>query len=87
MDKLKLAKMAGSFVVSTGVGTVLKNAVNMTTPANLNPIQTMSVKVGTIVIGAYLSEHVLDYLEESIDKAWTGIKEAKAEAEEQLKEQ
>lgn len=87
MEKLKLVKLAGQFVVSAGVGSVLANAISMTTPANLKIHQKVSVQVGKVVIGAYVSDHILTYLDDSIDKAWNGIKEAKAEAEEKLKEQ
>lgn len=55
MNVTRIISTVVTSVVSTGVGTVVGHAVKATTPADLNNVKKLSVGVGSLAIGAFVS--------------------------------
>lgn len=79
MDPINILKGAAAFVVSTGVGAIVKNAVKATTPEDLKKFSKISVVVGTAVVSSMVADHSTTYVKERIDKTVDAIKKVKPE--------
>lgn len=80
-DKIKLAKGVAKFVVSTSVGSVIKNSIkNQVVPSN--QFEQVQLVVGAYVLGAMIGDKALDWADarfESAAQAYKKIKEAQEE--------
>ena len=67
-----LGKSAAGILISLGVGAVVQNAVNATTPFDQKLLKKISVKVGGYVLSSMVADHAVKYSFEQIDatKAW-----------------
>jgi hypothetical protein len=68
MDYLGLTKQVVGLVVSLGVGTIVKNAIEHTTPATISTLKKVGVGIGGFVISMMVSEVATKYTEQKIDE-------------------
>jgi hypothetical protein len=76
MSKLEIIKKVGGFIVSMGVGAIVNNAVKATTPIFTHPIKRVCIAIGTVVLGAMISDKAVQYTEKTIDETAIEIKKA-----------
>lgn len=80
MNKLGLVKNAISFVASVGVGVVVKNAVQHTTPDNLDKLTKVGIVVGGFVVGSMIADQASKYAENQVDEVVDGVNKVKEAA-------
>lgn len=76
MDAVKILHGTTKFVVSTGVGAIVKNAVKATTPEDIKKLSKLSVWVGTAVVSSMVAEAATKYTKEKIDSGIKAVKDA-----------
>ncbi len=76
-----LAKVAVNTVSSLGVGTVVNNAVRMTTPEKVSKLAKVGIIVGGFFLSSMVGDKIGTYAEEEIDKLVKIIKSIKIEKE------
>lgn len=84
MNKIELLKNGARAIVSTGVTTIITNAVMFTTPAGAmaNVISKVCIGASSIVLGAMVSEKAVKYTDEKIDEAVDFVKKSVEEEKE-----
>jgi|WetSurMetagenome_2_1015567.scaffolds.fasta_scaffold488962_1 hypothetical protein len=75
MDKVEILKLVAQFIISSAVGTVIGNAIKMTTPIQITTINKVAVGVGAFVISNVVGDIVADHAIEMVEKNVTEIKE------------
>lgn len=67
-----IGKSIAGVVISLGVGAVVQNAVNATTPLDQKLLKRIGVKVGGYVVSSMVADHAVKYSFEQIDatKDW-----------------
>lgn len=73
---LDLLKAGTSFVIGSGVGTIIGHAVRATTPEVITKFQKFSITVGTMAISAYAANGTANYTNEVIDEIAEAVKSA-----------
>ncbi len=63
-----LTKVAVNTVSSLGVGTVVNNAVRMTTPEKVSKLAKVGIIVGGFFLSSMVGDKIGTYAEEEIDK-------------------
>lgn len=66
--KTYLAKNMVSIITTAGVGTVVENVIKKTTPEDISRIQKIGIKIGSLVIGAMVSEKVEEFTVSKFDE-------------------
>ena len=79
MNKLAIAKLVVSGIVSVGVGAVTKNAISATTPIELNPYQKVTVAIGTAVVSSTLCALASKHATKKIDDIAEGYESITAQ--------
>lgn len=79
MNYLKLFKGAADLVVSIGAGAVVTNMVKATTPDDVQRMNKIAIKVGTVVISSMVGSAASSYASKSIDDAVETIKKTQEE--------
>lgn len=64
----QIIKGGATVVASLGVGLIIGNAVQMTTPANLSLIKKGLVSVGSVVLSGMVADKASDYTSKSVDE-------------------
>lgn len=64
----KMIKGGATVLASLGVGLIVGNAVQMTTPAGLSFIKKGLVSVGSVVLSGMVAEKASDYTGKSVDE-------------------
>lgn len=84
MNKIDLLKNGARAIVSTGVTTIITNAVMFTTPAGAMAtiIPKVCIGVSSIVLGAMVSEKATEYTDKKIDDAVELVKKTVEEEKE-----
>ena len=72
--KLEMVKTIGGLVVSIGVGAVVSNIINYTTPENTSKLGKACIYVGGTVIGWMAKEAATTYAEKKFDETVNNIK-------------
>lgn len=63
----KLIKFVSGLAVSVGVGNIVSNIVNKTTPENVGKIRKFCITAGGFVISSFLGAVAVGYTEKQID--------------------
>lgn len=79
MNTFGIIKGAVGIMVSAGVGTVVKNVINHTTPAHLSRMDKIAVKVGTLAIASVVSVVVENNISERLDGVHEQFLQTKAQ--------
>lgn len=87
MSKYENFKSAIEGVVSASVGLVITTVISKNTPADLNFLPKIGMKVGTLVIGSLLSSMAAKKITDGMDTAVAGVKKGIDEAEADLQVQ
>jgi hypothetical protein len=77
MINLNAVKMVTAFVASAGVSAVVKNAIKATTPFDQKLYNKIMVNVGTVFIGAVLSNQAAKYTSDVIDETASQYEQVK----------
>jgi len=75
MKKLELLKSAAGFVVSVGVGAIVGNAVQSTTPDTTGTFKKVCVCVGSFVLASMIKHEAVKYTENKIDDTVVQVKD------------
>lgn len=67
MDGITITKVIVKVVVTSGVGTIIGNAVRATTPADISKLDTVGVLVGSFFLGGLVAEKTAVYSDTVID--------------------
>jgi hypothetical protein len=67
MKKLEVIKAIAEIVVSVGVGAIVGNAVNSTTPGDIGKIRKACVVVGSFVLSSMVTDKAVKYTGKAID--------------------
>jgi hypothetical protein len=77
MNPIGIAKTVAGIASSVGVGAIVKNAINMSTPENVTKLQKASIFVGGIVLSGMVGEMATKYVNTTIDNTVEQFKDAK----------
>ena len=64
---IELTKLAGGLFIGGGVGAVVTNLIQVTTPKDVGKITKAAIYVGSIVVAGLASKAASDQLDEKID--------------------
>jgi len=84
MNALTITKAITGIAVSTGVSTVVRNAIAATTPVDLNRYNRIAVGLGSVAVSGLLSTMAVKRAEDAIDAFAEGFNKGKAAVEENL---
>lgn len=88
MNYLEPIKAVAGFVVSSGVGSIVGQALRNTIPEDANRIKKVVMGVGALALGSYASHKVSEFVDAQIDEANTNIRKAlKIDVEDPLTEE
>lgn len=76
MDAVKIVQGTTKFVVSAGVGAIVKNAIKATTPEDIKKLSKLSVWVGSAVVSSMVAEAATKYTKEKIDAGIQAVKDS-----------
>lgn len=76
INKLAIVKGASSLIVSVGVGAVLGNAIQATTPINASTVNTVLTAVGKFALSGILADASTKYVNNMIDDAALALKQS-----------
>ena len=68
MNYLGLTKQIVGLVVSLGVGSIVKNAIEHTTPSTITTLKKVGVGVGGFVLSMMVSDAATKFADEKIDE-------------------
>lgn len=68
MNYLGLTKQIAGFLVSFGVGTVVKNIVEYTTPSTITTLKKVGVSIGGFVLSAMVVDAATKFTDKRIDE-------------------
>ena len=71
--KIYLIKNVVSIIATAGVGTVVENAIKKITPEDISRFQKIGTRVGSLVIGAMVSEQVEKFTVSKFDELYDTI--------------
>lgn len=71
--KTYLAKNVVSIIATAGVGTVIENVIKKTTPEDISRLQKIGIRIGSLVIGAMVSEQVENFTVSKFDELYNTI--------------
>ena len=77
MNILPVVKTVATFVVSTGTGTIVANAIKASNPANANVVQKICLGVGGVVLSGMVADRAAAYTEGIIDNVSDDLAELK----------
>lgn len=77
MNPIGIAKTVAGVASSVGVGAIVKNAINMSTPDNITKLQKVSIVVGTFVLSGMIGEMATKYVNTQIDNTVEQFQQAK----------
>lgn len=69
MKKKDMIKTVGGIIVSLGVGAIISNIVESTTPKSVGSVKRICIGIGALVLTAMLTDKVVAYAEEKIDNS------------------
>lgn len=69
MNPIVITKYALQFAVTSGVGTVVGNAVKNSTPEDVSRLTKISIRIGSIALASYAGALVAKHVEDEVDKA------------------
>lgn len=75
MSKIEILKMAGSAIISIGVGALLKNGIANTKAIPKHGLTKLCAMAGSFVLSSMITDKAVDYAEEKIDSAVNSIRE------------
>lgn len=81
MDKSEIVELAANIIISMACGTVVGNAIRFTTPANINTVNKVLVRIGTFCIGSMVGEKVSIYTIDMVKKSIAKFKSKKVPTE------
>lgn len=82
-----ILKTGVGLAASLGVGSIVTNAIKATTPATINGVNKLMVKVGCVVVGSMIGDAVINHTNATVD-GFVNIfrKENDEETEEDIEE-
>lgn len=75
MKKVEILKTAVKIIIPVGVGAIVKNGINATSPSSVSGIKNLCIGIGAFVLSNMVSDKAVDYAEEKIDEGIKSIKE------------
>lgn len=64
----KTIKRVGTIIVYVGVGTIVKNIVDSTTPKSTGKLEKLAIGIGAMALAGALTTRAMNFTEETIDK-------------------
>lgn len=77
MNFRSIVKAAASFATSTGVGMVVGNLINTTTPEDLKRTQKVMTLIGAFAVTGLVSNKASEYMELQVDSMFDTVDEIK----------
>lgn len=77
MNPTTIFKAVTDILVSAGVGAVVGNAIKVSTPANVNIAQKISIGVGSLALSGMVGSQTAKYTSEQIDSTVEQLKALK----------
>lgn len=74
MSKWAIAKAGVGIIVSVGIGGIITNAVNATTPGNIGIIRKITIGAGTFVLSQMVGDKIVQYTDVKMEAAYAAVK-------------
>lgn len=73
MKRIELVKTIGGIIVSVGVGAIVGNVINHTTPNNIGIFKKVCIAIGSLILTSMVGDKAVQYTEEKVTNAVKSI--------------